>query len=85
MPRTTQYVVQSFVRAPKGNKLEQGRKRLCKGRDEAERLARQLVEQGMAPGAVAFFQVGDAEEDIWDEPRLIACAGSVPPEVRDAM
>lgn len=79
MVMTTNYVVQSYSKAPKG-KTTADAPFLAKDVSHARRVAERLA--AIKPMVIAFANTGDAETGDYEDPKLIFAHGdSLPPEV----
>lgn len=76
MERTI-FCVQPYVETPHG--LAPGHLRRLLSRDAALRAARAF--RGSAAGVVVYSVTGSPEADFWQEPVLLARAGTVPRNV----
>lgn len=79
MSMQTQYVVQSYSKAPRG-KLNADTPFIAKDVAHAKRTAERMAKE--KPMVIAFANTGDAETGDYEEPKLIYAHGdTLPPEI----
>lgn len=81
MSMQTQYVVQSYSKAPRG-KLSGDTPFIAKDVAHARRTAERMAKE--KPMVIAFANTGDAETGDFEEPKLIYAHGdTLPPEIEE--
>lgn len=78
----THFIVQTFIRARRGNRLEPGQARQVSDASTAKRIAE--VHAG-ALGAIAFSRTGDAITGDLDDAVILGAYGQYPEEVLNVM